>query len=643
MGNWIRAPRVLGAAIGTLILAAACDSRTAEPPPHGVAAVPVNEALDPMTGAVVGAGAQAGEALYLAHCAQCHSGETHRAPHRMFLEMLAPRVIERTLIEGVMQQHAAGLERVQIHELAAYLTGGAGTARTEPQRCAPGDNAFDFDQPPFASGWGVDRENSRHIPSESARLGTPDIPRLRLKWAFAYPGATRARSQPSFAGGGLFVGSQDGTLYALDAGSGCVRWAFDARAEIRTGLTISAFQRGDTSAQPVLYFGDLLARVYAVSALSGELLWSTRVDDHPSATVTAQPVLLDDRLYVTVSSLEVVPAADPDYPCCTFRGSVTALDAVSGTIEWKSYTIPEVPVEVARNRAGTPMMAPSGAPSWNSPTIDLLRGQGYFGTGENYSSPAQGSSDAIIAFGLDRGEIRWVRQTTAGDAWNLACMPFVADQTNCPKERGPDVDYAAPPILVRGDGQDILVAGQKSGDVYGLDPDTGEVVWHQRVGRGGNQGGVHFSMAASGRSVFVPISDYDDAMLPLSEARPGLYALDAFTGEYLWQAPADNVCGERKDCDPGISAAITATDGVVWAGHMDGRLRAYAADDGRVLWEHDTTREVRTLSGEMARGGSMGGGSGPMILNGMVYANSGYGLYFHMPGNVLLAFSVDGK
>ena len=168
------------------------------------------------------------------------------------------------------------------------------------------------------------------------------------------------------------------------------------------------------------------------------------------------------------------------------------------------------------------------------------------------------------------------------------------------------------------------------------------VRWHRSVGRGGNQGGVHFSMAAVGSALFVPMSDYDDAMLPLSEARPGIYALDALTGEYLWQSPADNICGKREDCDPGISAAITAIEGAVFAGHMDGRLRAYAADDGRVLWEYDTTREVATLSGEMARGGSMGGGSGPMVVNGMVYANSGYGLYFHMPGNVLLAFSVDG-
>ena len=113
-----------------------------------------------------------------------------------------------------------------------------------------------------------------------------------------------------------------------------------------------------------------------------------------------------------------------------------------------------------------------------------------------------------------------------------------------------------------------------------------------------------------------------------------------FTGERVWNAPSKNICDDRKDCDPGISVAITAIPGVVFAGHMDGRLRAYDSQNGNVLWEFDTVRKFSTVSGEVAQGGSFGGGSGPIIANGSLYVNSGYGLYFHMPGNVLLVFDV---
>lgn len=604
-------------------------------------------ALDQMTGAAIGENSEAhpGEILYQEHCAACHQGETTRAPHKMFLEMLSPAVIVRTMNEGVMQQQAKNLSTDEKFQLAEYLTGvQAAQSAYKLKDCEVENLQFDYEQPPFASGWGIDPGNSRYIQSEVAGLPSSDVSRLRLKWAFAYPGATRARSQPSYAGGAIYVGSQDGTVYSLDADSGCVRWTFAANAEVRTGITFTPWRAGELPDQhPSLYFADLLARVYALDAVTGNLIWSTKVDQHPSATVTAQPVLYKGHLLVTVSSLEVVPAADPGYACCTFRGSVTRLNAATGEQEWKSYTIQETPTEVGRNTAGTPMLAPSGAPSWNSPTVDEIRQSIYVGTGENYSSPAQGSSDAIIAFNLVDGTIKWIHQTTPGDAWNLACMPFIVDQTNCPVENGPDVDFAAPPILIRGSDQDILVAGQKSGDVWGLNPDTGDQIWHTKAGRGGNQGGIHFGMAAEGETVFVPMSDYDDSMLPVEESRPGLYAYNAWDGKMLWESPTENICGDRANCDPGISAAITAIEGIVFAGHMDGRLRAYDSQNGQVVWEIDTTQLTETLSGEIAHGGSMGGGSGPMIVNGMLYMNSGYGLYFHMPGNVLLAFSVDGK
>ncbi|MGI9245757.1 MAG: PQQ-binding-like beta-propeller repeat protein, partial [Steroidobacteraceae bacterium] len=391
----------------------------------------------------------------------------------------------------------------------------------------------------------------------------------------------------------------------------------------------------------LVFFGDLLARVYAVDAFDGKLRWSYKADDHPNATITGAPTLHDGTLYVPVSSLEVTSAADPAYECCTFRGAVVALDALGGASRWKAYSIPTPPQEVGRTSVGTRILAPSGAPIWNSPTIDARRGLLYVGTGENYSSPANDTSDALLAFRLTDGVMVWHAQKTAKDAWNVACM--FKDNPNCPAENGPDVDFGSSLILLR-DGKvgDLLLAGQKSGMVYGVDPERrGTIVWQRRVGRGGIQGGVHFGMASDGERLFVPISDMKDehAGVVHEESHAGIYGLEPRTGKLLWSAPADNVCGDRPFCDPGISASITSIPGAVLAGHMDGRLRAYDAASGKVVWEVDTTQEWKTVSGEVARGGSFGGGAGAVVANGKLFAASGYGLYFHMPGNVLLAFA----
>ena len=608
-----------------------------------VVAEPTDEVIQNMRGQTGGSEDHPGSLLYVQHCAKCHSLPVSRAPHKSFIVMMSGDMILKTMNEGVMQQMSVELNSEQKKQIVEYLVGGISRELENPLvMCEAGTSEFDYNKLPTAVGWGIDRKNSRFIPAEIAQLKPDDVSRLKLKWSFAYPNATRARSQPSLAGGAVFVGSQDGTVYSLDANTGCLRWTFRASSEVRTGITINQWTDRENSDEPPLgYFSDLLARVYAVNLVSGELVWVTKADDHPAATVTAQPVLYQGRVYASVSSLEVVPAADPEYPCCTFRGSVIALDAATGEIIWKSYTIKEEPVEVGKNSIGTAILSPSGAPSWNSPTIDTDRQRIYIGTGENYSSPAQESSDAIISFDIADGNINWIRQVTKGDAWNVACMPFIPNKANCPAENGPDVDFGAPPILFRNNDNDILVAGQKSGDVYGIDPNDGSIVWHKKIGRGGNQGGMHFGMASEGDVIFVPMADYDDDVLPIEEARPGMYAMKAYTGEHLWYTPANDICADRKDCDPGISAAITAIPGVVFAGHMDGRLRAYDSKTGEVLWEFDTYRDFETVSGEIAHGGSFGGGSGPIIANGRVYANSGYGIYFHMPGNVLMVFDIE--
>jgi polyvinyl alcohol dehydrogenase (cytochrome) len=601
------------------------------------------------TGAETPVVADTGEAIYGRACATCHEGGVPRAPHKMFLQMMASDSILAALESGVMRQQSAQLTVAEQRVVAEYLSGPLPDKTrpdAEPRHCAEARDAFDLERPPSSPGWGANRENQRFIPAEAAGISAAELPGLKLKWAFAFPNAQRARSQPTVAMGAVFVGSQNGMVYALDKETGCVRWTYRASAEIRTPVIIEGWERHKAPERPPLaYFADLIAKVYAVDATTGKLAWVVKADDHPNATITGAPVLHEGRLYIPVSSLEVTSAADPKYPCCSFRGSVVALDAATGKTIWKSYTIDESPRETGRTTAGTPILAPSGAPVWNSPTIDAARGLFYVGTGENYSSPANDRSDALLALELATGKLVWRRQMTAKDAWNVACM--MLDNPNCPSENGPDVDFGASPIIARDrSGRDLLIAGQKSGDVYALDLGRrGEPVWRTKVGRGGIQGGVHFGMALEGQRLFVPISDMRDEHVEgkvySEEARPGLYALDVTSGRLLWSQPADDVCAGREFCEPGISAAITAIPGAVIAGHMDGRLRVYDSATGRILWHYDSTQEVVTVDGSRARGGSFGGGAGPIVQDGMLFAASGYGIYFHMPGNVLLAFGTE--
>ena len=587
-----------------------------------------------------------GAAIYHRVCQQCHEGQALKAPARTFIEMMPPEAIDRALTVGIMQQQAAGLSDEDKRHVAEYLSGVKFGAPPPPMApaCDGAARKFAVARPPEVTGWGFSAGNTHFIPAAVAGLSPADVPRLKVKWAFAYPGAVRARSRPTYAYGALYVGSQNGTVYALDAKSGCIRWTFSTTAEVRTSVLVPAVSGREKPA----FFADIIGRVYAVDALTGHELWRQRIDDHPSATVTGSPVFHQGVLYVPVSSLEE-GTADPKYPCCTFRGSVVAIDAASGRRLWKRYTIDETPVQTGVTKLGTKIFAPSGAAVWNTPTLDAARGLLYIGTGNNYTGPADARSNSIVALDLKSGRVAWVWQVVAGDAWNVGCMVGL---DSCPAHSGPDADIGSGVVFGRlADGSDRLFVGLKSGMAIAVDPVAHDrALWSNRVGRGSIQGGIQFGMAYDGTRLYVPIADMANAMdssnlqrdRSAGPARPGLYALDPRSGDVLWRAPADEVCAGRPYCDAGILASIAVIPGAVFAGHMDGRIRAYDSANGKVLWQYDTTPPLKTLGGGEAHGGSIGGG-GPVIYDGMVYANSGYGLYFHMPGNLLVAFSVDGQ
>lgn len=583
-----------------------------------------------------------GAMLFADHCALCHTGRVPKAPHLQWLEMMPPAAIVGALTTGVMAEQGKTLSALERLQVAEFITRQSMANGLPPVTYAPvcAGPAAQFDRGTRlpAVGWGHDAR--RFVPERVAEMTAKSLNNLELKWAYAFPNATRARSQPAIAMGAVFVGGEDGRVIAFDLKTGCARWMFAASAEVRSGVVVA------DDAAPKVFFGDLFGKVYALDALTGKLLWSKRADDHPSSTITGTPLYVEGKVIFPVSSLEVVPAAEKTYPCCTFRGSALALDANSGKTVWQFFPIPEVPKRLGKNSAGTETFGPSGAPVWISPTLDRKRGVVYIGSGENYSSPADRNSDAIFAVDISTGKRVWQRQTISNDAWNVACM--MANNPNCPKESGPDFDHSSSILLVDlPSGKQILVAGHKTGNVYALDPDAqGRLIWQTKVGRGSIQGGVHFGMAVEGTTLYVPINDMNNTRngetLDAAAARPGMHAIDLATGKLRWSKVQPNICGaQRPFCDPGVSAPVTALPGAVIAGHLDGHIRAYARRDGKVLWDVDTAREFSTVNGMKARGGGMSG-AGAAVGNGYVAINSGYGLYFHEPGSVFLVFGPRG-
>ena len=603
---------------------------------------PQESAVEAMLDPSAAAEFAAGRKVYHEVCSGCHDTGAGRAPLRIVLLQMPPESIRQVLTSGAMRVQAAALSAQDKTAVAEYLTARRIGAEAPPPflRCAGAAARFDYGQPPVFDGIGFDPSGSHAIPDRVGGLGRDDLGKLRLKWAFAVPGATRLRSQPVLAGGALYFGGSTGEVFALDRATGCVRWSFSAAAEVRTAVQVERWRAGDRHARPLAWFADIIGNVVALDAVSGKLVWRRKVTDHPAAGVSATPALWRGVLYVPTSSLEEASAADPRYPCCTFRGSVVALDARTGRVRWRRWTVDE-PRPMAASSNGTPRFGPSGIAVWNTPAIDAKRGLLVFGTGNTYSSASGKSgalSNSIVALNLADGRVRWHAQVTPNDVWNVGCI-FKGSNPNCPDNEGPDYDIGANIAIASTAAGDMLLAGQKSGVAWGLDPASGKVRWQTRLGRGGAAGGIHFGLAAHGGKVFVPVNDMPDPHASGYPLSPGLFALDAATGRRLWGAPSPDVCQGRAQCLPGLGGGLSTTGGLVLAGAVDGHLRIYDAADGKVLWDYDTIRAYDGLGGIKGQGGAIAGAPAPVVWHGDLFVASGYGFAGRIPGNVMLAFS----
>lgn len=489
------------------------------------------------------------------------------------------------------------------------------------QQC-PSNPAF-VDSGAAWNGWGADISNSRYQTAKAAQMTASQVPGLKLKWAFGLAGAKQVFGEPVVAFGRVFVSADTGMVYALNADTGCLYWMFQADAGVRTALSIKPGKPA-----PMAYFGDLKANVYALDAQKGTLIWKVSTDEHTAARITGAPQVFEDRVYVPVASSEEGTSSDPKYPCCSFRGSVVALDAATGRQIWKTYTIAEVPKIVGKNANGTDRWAPAGGGVWNAPTIDPKRRALYVGTGDAYTSPAPKTTDGVMAMDLDSGKILWSVQATENDAWVVGCMRPTPLE-NCPKDFGPDQDFGSPPILreVPG-GRTLLIAGQKSGNVWAYDPDRhGDVVWRTAL--------VNNTKEFGGKIVWGGAADGETAYFGLGEGAIG--AIEIRNGERKWFTPLAPAEGRAQY--PGREGPLAAIPGIVFSGGFDGVMRALSASDGKVVWQFDTLREFQTVNGVAAKGGSIGA-AGPVVAGGILFVPSGYvGVKNSMPGNVLLAFS----
>jgi polyvinyl alcohol dehydrogenase (cytochrome) len=579
--------------------------------------------------------------LFESKCMSCHGNpKAERAPPPQALRAMPPERIYAALTSGPMKAVGDTLTDVQRRQVAESTagrlmgTGQSGEASAMPNRCPTTPPMTDPANGAHWNGWGVDGSNTRYQPEPG--LTAADLPRLKLKWAFGLPGSTSAYGQPTLASGRVFVGTDMGYVYALDAKTGCVHWSFKAKASVRNSILIEPLKSAGKM-RYAAYFGDLKANVYAIDASTGALIWTRHVDEHVSARITAAPAFYGNRLFVPVSSWESSSAKSIDYACCTFVGNVVALDASTGAPLWKRYVFDERPKPVRKNSKGVQLYAPAGSAVWNTPTVDPRRDAVYFGTGDASTWPAPPTADSVMAVSMATGKLLWTFQVHKGDASLVGCWgEGITD--NCPKEEGPDWDVPASPILrTLSDGRRELIVGTKPGDILALDPDhKGAQVWRMNVNGPdlAAPGPPDFKKPPMKGVLFGGAADPDTAYFGLQGG--GMAAVRLADGKLLWFSPLGWTPGGRQS----YQAATTAIPGAAIVGGTDGHLVAVSAADGHTLWDYDTGRSFETVNKVPANGGSFGS-AGPTVAGGMLFAGSGYAVIFTRPGNALLAFAPE--
>jgi polyvinyl alcohol dehydrogenase (cytochrome) len=576
-------------------------------------------------------GMEQGLTYFQTKCMGCHKeNSSEKAPSARQIRQLTPEQIYAVVSKPTRPEHDQGLTEMQKKRMSEFMGGyrqlgsvQAGNPKNFPNACPSNPVMSDPSAGPAWSGWGADIANTRYQRAEEAGLTKADVPKLKLKWAFGFPLGISAYSQPAIASGRVFVGTDIGWVYSLDAKTGCYYWGYQTGITTRPAISIGPVV-GHGSTKYAVFFGDAKANVYALDAQNGKLLWKRKVEDFFLGRITAAPKLYNGRLYVPVSSSEEWQSGNPDYECCTSRGSVVALDASTGERIWKTYVMDD-PKPTKKNPNGVQLYAPAGGSVWNSPTVDPVRRAVYFGTGDTETEPAQPLGDAIVAVDMDTGKVLWSYQAQANDAFMGGCFGQIKSEA-CPKVMGPDADIGNSPILRSlPDGRRVLIAGTKGGEVFALDPDNkGKLLWRIHANSAGGRGGIVWGGAADHQNVYYGLGSGDMAAIRMA------------SGQQAWFKPL-NAPGARVN----NNAAATMIPGVVFVGGSDGVLHALSTTDGSKIWEYNTNRPFDTVNKVAGAKGGAISSVGPVFVGGMMYVGSGYGVGATGFGNVLLAFAPE--
>jgi polyvinyl alcohol dehydrogenase (cytochrome) len=579
-------------------------------------------------------GSEGGWSTFQNRCALCHSnpGADH-GPSAESIRQMTPEKIYDALTAGKMKSQTEGLSDAQVRRIAEFMAGrplgsaAAGAASLMMNKCQNNPPLSNVAQGAAWNGWSADLSNTRFQSAQAAGLTAAQVPNLKLKWAFGFPKGETSSSQPTIAAGRVFVGSDNGFIYSLDAATGCVYWSFESGSIVRGSLTVGPVT-GQGAARYAVFFGDGHANIYGVNAQDGKLLWKTNVDPHVVARITAGTKFYNGKLIVPVSSSEEFSGGSIGYPCCTSRGSVVALDANSGKQLWKAWVIEGDPKPFTTMANGVKLYAPGGGGVWNTPTIDPVRNAVYFGTGDADTGPAPKTTDGVMAVDINTGKTLWVYQADENDVFMGGCGGQNKSEI-CPMPNGPDLDIGNPPILkTLPGGKRVLLAGTKRGHIFALDPDNRGALLYRvlasdgapvsAVGIGARGGNIVWGGAADDSNVY-----YGNGTT--------LTASRLSNGEHVWTVTGRGTLG----------AAPTGIPGVVFEGSSAGMLYAVSSTDGKFLWEFNTAQDFTTVNGVPAHGGAINI-SGAVVVNGQVYVTSGYAITSGASGgNVLLAFGVN--
>lgn len=528
----------------------------------------------------------------------------------------------------------------------AALLAVPGAAVAAPQACT---DTIDVHSPVLTDGFGLNEQNTRN---QNSAIHSGNVRKLELALTHVAPNYIGKRGAVAVTGQTVYM-TEGADIVARNRTSGCQYWRYSVSPALAqaVGFTAEAMHSASVTYLPpkddkpaLIFIGDVVGTVYALNAQTGTPVWGTSMaTSYPYHMITGGMQVHEGTLFVPVSSREVsaivMESLTQGKVCCTTHGLLQAVDAYTGAIKWTFHTTGPAALD-----ATTQMMAPSGASVWGTPLIDAERNQVVIGTGQNFSRPTTTTGDAIIALDMDTGTVKWSFQANLNDAYNVACDAPVGYDIACPPptSANKDFDFGAPPILApmpAGLGGKAIIAGSKNGVVYSINPSTGRVNWLRKLGVGGSLGGVHWGMAIDKFRVFVGITDLmgDKAQRieefqggvtkgKLSEgAQPGLYALDLWTGRVMWKKTFKHTY-EGAEYDDLHSAALSVSNDLLFAGSLNGKVRALRTLDGATMWSFDTAIPVTDVDGETGNGGTIDS-VGPIPVANELYVNSGYGTF----------------